>query len=267
MRRATSGSDRETEPSAITFDILILPAGFIVDFVEQTICVCTYFKIKFMRSTTADQKYFQHETWSCQRSLTKTNSESTNLLNAKKEAKKVSFVGQQPSTLDQEKRQLDSADSIGKEMTHFKPIRLMPLSAINISNKVIKIPSIRHTNQEILIFQAPVKSKFKPEISFKSRPSAFCLVSATKQNNQNQKPNKSQDISGTDKRKMLRRRNGDKSNKEKIICNIVLNKPNCQKSVQKDIDVKSAKMLRECENVGRTENGNGYDCHLLTKAQ
>lgn len=55
---------------------------------------------------------------------------SITLLNAKKETKKVEFVDQQQTTLDQEKRQLDSADSIGKEMTHFKPIRLMPLSAI-----------------------------------------------------------------------------------------------------------------------------------------
>ena len=55
---------------------------------------------------------------------------SITLLNAKKETKKVEFVDHQQTTLDQEKRQLDSADSIGKEMTHFKPIRLMPLSAI-----------------------------------------------------------------------------------------------------------------------------------------
>lgn len=52
----------------------------------------------------------------------------------------MEFVGHQQSTVDrggaeeqqqqQQQRQLDSADSIGKEMTHFKPIRLMPLSAI-----------------------------------------------------------------------------------------------------------------------------------------
>lgn len=55
---------------------------------------------------------------------------SITLLNAKKETKKVEFVDVHQSTLDQSERQLDSADSIGKEMTHFKPIRLMPLSAI-----------------------------------------------------------------------------------------------------------------------------------------
>lgn len=104
-----------------------------------------------MRTTNENnKKHFQHESklWTGEQGLTKLHSDrlvlrnsfnwsfycykvkystSITLLNAK-ETKKV--VDQQKSTLDQDKRQLDSADSIGKEMTHFKPIRLMPLSAI-----------------------------------------------------------------------------------------------------------------------------------------
>ncbi|KAG4066111.1 hypothetical protein HA402_010313 [Bradysia odoriphaga] len=219
-----------------------------------------------MRTTIEDnKKYFQNELWTCQQSLTKTNSESISLLNAKKETKKVEFVDVQQSTLDQAERQLDSADSIGKEMTHFKPIRLMPLSAIYISDKIIKIPSIRHTNpmKGAYFFQAPAKSKFKPEHFTKTRRSAFCLVSDT---STNQKANKSQDTTDSGERNVAGRRNGEKS-KEKIICNIMLNKANCKRMIQEKGDFELAKMLQECDSIGRTENGNGCDDHSLTKDQ
>lgn len=101
----------------------------------------------------------------------------------------------------------------------------------------------------------------------KSRRSAFCLVS-DKNSTKNQKhhSNTSQDTTDATEKNLCGRRNGEKS-KEKIICNIMLNKTNCKKMIQEKDDFELAKMLQEYDNVGRTENGNGCANHSLNKDQ
>lgn len=110
-------------------------------------------------------------------------------------------------------------------------------------------------------------SKFKPEILIKSRRSAFCLVSDMNSiKNQKHYTNTSQDTTDSVEKNLYGRRNGEKS-KEKIICNIMLNKANCKKLIQEKHDFELAKMLQEYENVGHTENGNGCANHSLNKDQ
>lgn len=114
-------------------------------------------------------------------------------------------------------------------------------------------------------------SKFRPEILIQSRRSAFCLVSDTNSSKQNQKQkaNKSQDTidsAGVQPNVYGGRRNGEKS-KEKIICNIMLNKANCKKLIQEKNDFELAKVLQEYDSIGRTENGNGCTNRSLTTNQ
>lgn len=48
----------------------------------------------------------------------------------------------------------------------------------------------------------------------------------------------------------------------------MLNKANCKRMIQEKGDFELAKMLQECDSIGRTENGNGCDDnHSLTKDQ
>lgn len=47
----------------------------------------------------------------------------------------------------------------------------------------------------------------------------------------------------------------------------MLNKANCKKLIQEKDDFELAKMLQEYDSIGRTENGNGFANHSLTKDQ
>lgn len=47
----------------------------------------------------------------------------------------------------------------------------------------------------------------------------------------------------------------------------MLNKANCKRMIQEKDDFELAKMLQECDSIGRTENGNGCDDHSLTNDQ